>query len=388
MEYKALSGRQVAADMNKRFLDTRDSCGDQPAYYCNGILIRAANASPNYHAWDPSPGSVENGGISFSYLRADLNTTRMQGARKQGFTMKAGKDGASAELPLTLLCSFPYDGGTLRRADKGCGKSTSMAGSEQCERLNIDTIDKWLKHFTFYKVEENRYRHRCSFDVVKDKVALSLEARRISDPDEQLTAWSQNEVVVATWPAGKGEKLPLESFFYIPDTKMTERGNLYGLAGARAMQLDYYQQTGIVIPVIRMSFDKNPEEVFSWRQEDQAVTEIAKNYSIPASVLYLLTNTGNRIEKWVEAGKISASSGLPEGSVAIAVVKNKSTGEEVDKFTFINTSENLSADSWPHRLAEIINNKNSPYLLAGELQSNGEITIIENSCDRNKIWLS
>lgn len=265
-------GMQTAADMNRRFLDTSDRCGSNPSWYCNGIMIRAANATPSYHAWDPSPSSQRRGGISFSYFRSDLYATRLQGARTQGFTVKSGQAGALSAHPLTVLCSFPYDAGTGDRNDGGCGPNKYyLSESRACSALEITTARQWLTHFLDPQVTgEERYRHQCGFAADNEEsFAASLEARRISKPQEQLVGWSQNELAIATWESGIAEKLPIESFFYIP---VASAGNdLSGLAGAQFMQRDYYQQTGMIVPVIRMSLD-NQAEVFSWHAADQVIT--------------------------------------------------------------------------------------------------------------------
>ncbi|CAI2091734.1 Uncharacterised protein [Serratia ficaria] len=274
------AGMQTAADMNKRFLDTHDTCGANPAWFCNGIMIRAANATPSYHAWDPSPSSQRRGGISFSYFRADLYATRLQGARTQGFTIKSGQAGELSVNPLKVLCSFPYDAGTGDRSDNGCGGNRYYSSdSRACSAQGISTARQWLAHFSDSRLTgEEPYRHQCGFAAdAGESFAASLEARRISKPQEQLVNWSQNELSIATWASGIAEKLPLESFFYIPEpdtasSTVPAGADLNGLAGAQFMQRDYYQQTGVIIPVIRMSLSNQPQDVFSWRAEDQVIS--------------------------------------------------------------------------------------------------------------------
>ncbi|AGB84021.1 hypothetical protein D781_3827 [Serratia sp. FGI94] len=274
------AGMQTAADMNRRFLDTHDTCGANPAWFCNGIMIRAANATPSYHAWDPSPSSQRRGGVSFSYFRSDLYSTRLQGARTQGFTIKSGQAGELSVNPLKVLCSFPYDAGTGDRGDNGCGGNKYYSlESKACSALGITTAKQWLAHFSDSQLTgEEPYRHQCGFAAdAAESFATSLVARRISKPQEQLVGWSQNELSIATWKSGIAEQLPLESFFYIPQPKTVSSAapagtDLSGLAGAQFMQRDYYQQTGMIIPVIRMSLSNQPQDVFSWRAEDQAIS--------------------------------------------------------------------------------------------------------------------
>ncbi|WP_052130618.1 hypothetical protein [Erwinia typographi] len=260
--------------MNKRFFDIRDTCGDKPAFFCNGIIIRAANASPHYHAWDPSPASVTRGGVSFSYFRNDLSTTRLQQARAQGFTLKSGEAGASAAHPLTVLCSFPYDSGTEGRSDSGCGANNYYpADSGQCEKQGITTAQQWLDHFNKVPVFDfHRYHHQCGFNADTNGFATSLESRRRTDQGAELSSWKQNELSVAAWPAGIGEQLPLESFFYAVYPGQSGES---GLHNAQFMQRDFYNQTKKIIPVIRITLGDGtePRTVFSWHEGDQVVKE-------------------------------------------------------------------------------------------------------------------
>ncbi|OPJ99444.1 hypothetical protein B1R44_06980 [Serratia marcescens] len=170
-----------------------------------------------------------------------------------------------------MLCSFPYDAGTGDRNDGGCGANKYYSSeSRACSALQITTAKQWLTHFLDPQViGEARYRHQCGFAADnKESFAASLEARRISKPQDQLVSWSQNELAIATWESGIAEKLPIESFVYIPTA--SAGNDLSGLAGAQFMQRDYYQQTGMIIPVIRMTLD-NQAEVFSWHAADQVI---------------------------------------------------------------------------------------------------------------------
>ncbi|WP_157032669.1 hypothetical protein [Erwinia typographi] len=269
-ESAKLTGFNVADDMKKRFYDTSDTCGDDPAWFCNGILIRAANASPNYHAWEPSPSSAIRGGIPFSYFRNDLNTTRLQASRSQGFTLKSGRYGTSSPWPIKVLCSFPYDAGTNIRTHQGCGAASDYPEeSRECESQGITTAEQWLDHFNSVDpVSPKRYHHQCSFDASTDAFATSLKARRLTNVQDQMEAWSQNELSIATWPAGIGEQLPIESFFYIDGL---HNDGLTGLEAAKYMQSDYFKQTGIRIPVIKITLpEKESENVdFTFVESDQ-----------------------------------------------------------------------------------------------------------------------
>lgn len=260
--------------MKKRFYDTADTCGDDPAWFCNGIIIRAANASPRYYAWEASPSSISRGGVSFSYFRSDLNTTHLQSSRSQGFTLKSGRDSAAYAHPLEVLCSFPYDADTMTRTHQGCGAASDYAEeSRECASQGITTAEKWLEHFnSVAPASQKRYHHQCSFDASTHAFATSLEARRLTDMQDQLEAWSQNELSVAAWPAGIGEQLPIESFFYVQGLN---DGTMTGREGAKYMQSDYFQQTGIWVPVIKITLPGEESQDFNFEfiESDQSTIE-------------------------------------------------------------------------------------------------------------------
>ncbi|WP_273908536.1 zinc-dependent metalloprotease family protein [Enterobacter bugandensis] len=90
---------------------------------------------------------------------------------------------------------------------------------------------------------------------------------------------------------------------------------------------------------------------------------------------------------WMDVINISGGNGLPAHSTATAIVKDKLTGQIVEQFTFANEDVGLDHYGWPHKLAEVINNKNSSYLRAGEMKENGEIGIVNGSSYRNRLWL-
>ncbi|MEJ4044612.1 hypothetical protein [Erwinia sp. SLM-02] len=283
-------GYAVAAAMNRRYFDTQDTCGSQPAYYCNGVMIRAANGKSKYHAWDPSPSSVSRGGVAFSYFRTDLSAVRLQENRSQGFSIKNNNSRATTDYPLEVACSFPYDAGTESRIDRGCGMYLSDRASRACDQQGITTAQQWLTHFnSVANSGDLRYMHQCSFSGDTTPFATSLEARRISRPDTQNIRWSQNELALKTWPVGTSQTLPVESFFYAVGNNQAD-----GLSGAQYMQQDFYQQTGIVVPVVRLNLANNVKEVFSFRQEDQKVNvDNNQNNGISALKPTAVSATGN-----------------------------------------------------------------------------------------------
>ncbi|MHC8342861.1 hypothetical protein [Pseudomonas sp. RT6P73] len=247
-------GYQVAARLNARYADTSMGCrGDSAAYNCNGVLIRTTDASPDFHAWNPSNGSIERDGVSFSYLRADIHLPILAWAKNQGLIMK--ELAAPTPYPLTLRCSFPFDGATFYRSNS-CNEHSSQTGvSRPCDEQGIADIATWVKHM--YSLTSRYYG--CSLKGDQAQFAMSIEARsHLTEADQRV----HNEVIIAHWPQNIPTQLPLEAFFYVAAN---------GLPNAQFFQRDYFQQTGRYLPVVKVSLNASGDYVFTFIPEDQTV---------------------------------------------------------------------------------------------------------------------
>jgi hypothetical protein len=135
-------GQVVAEQLNARFSNVSNDCSGNAAYFCNGIMIRTTKATPKYHAWDPSSGSILRDGVSFSFLRKDVKMKNLYNSEKQGFIFKATNFAikSSAE-PITVRCAFPADGatGTYRKQSCGAHDNFPLEG-DSCEAMRILTL--------------------------------------------------------------------------------------------------------------------------------------------------------------------------------------------------------------------------------------------------------
>lgn len=254
----SVPGAQVVHGLNARYQNTGPCPGEEADYQCNGVFIRVVDYSPAFRAWNPSPGAQKLGGVSFSYIRRDLKTLKLQENRTHGLILTEGNRWVAPLLPLEVLCAYPYDGGTATRAGNGCGENKGYAGSGRCALRDITTVAQWRSRFTQYPPNEARYDHQCSFDADKAGFSLSLQARE--NPDQENVRWRQNEVVIGTW-AQNVHNLPVEAFFY------TSTG---GLEPARNIQRDFYKSTGRFVPVVRVAL--SAPDVFTYRASDQAIS--------------------------------------------------------------------------------------------------------------------
>jgi hypothetical protein len=259
-------GQVVAEQMNTRFNNVANDCSGNAAYFCNGIMIRTTKATTNYHAWDPSGRSIARDGVSFSYLRKDVKMKSLYISEKQGFTFKSLKFAIkSNSQPITVRCVFPVDGATGTYRKHSCGRHNYFPDEgDSCEDMEILTLAAWKSHYHSVSGTANRIYHQCSIGPGKDQFAIFLQGRNNFQNPVDLNY--TNEIVTAAWPVGIPEKLPLEAFIYV-----FSAASQAGLAGARFIQEDYYEQTLNYLPVIRVTFT-GEVATFSFHPEEQSVS--------------------------------------------------------------------------------------------------------------------
>ncbi|BBP69654.1 hypothetical protein PHLH6_16580 [Pseudomonas sp. Seg1] len=263
-------GEAVAERLNIKYSNVTKECNGWAAYYCSGVLLRVTGTKPAYHAWDPSDNSIKTGGVSFSYLRKDLGTEILVYNETQGFIFK---DFDTAErlgsYPTPLLCSYPSDANTYSRpTDGGCGPNTFYpVTSRTCLEVGVTTLDSWKVHYRSVGGSgyfSQRNRNQCSFTGDKDEFALSLEARNNFERPEEERPY-HNEVMLKTWPRGIPEQLPIAAFFYLHKQTLE-----VGIEGAKYAQKDYFNVTGNLLPVIRVTLVDGKSEAFSYHASEQS----------------------------------------------------------------------------------------------------------------------
>jgi len=190
-------GYQVAARLEARYLDTAATCRDHSAAYrCNGVLLRSAEATTSFHAWDPSPNSIRYNGVSFSYVRADVGTLNLVFNRPHGFLFR--ELAAPVAHPVELRCAYPFDAGTAAAPTDACTLH------QRCEDLQVDSVQAWSARYA------NNFHASCAFAPGAETFQLSIQVRE-AKPNNR-NEW--NEIMIATWPQGIPAQLPLEAFFF------------------------------------------------------------------------------------------------------------------------------------------------------------------------------
>lgn len=275
-------GEQVARGLNARYDDTRMSCAEgRAAYYCSGVLIRATDAVPNQaapdrHAWEFSPGSGTPEGLSFSYLRSDVDSRILYGpqARPHGLLVRQAEAivAAPGTEPVTVLCSFPYDAitgardttGDPAKGSNGCGASSAYVDeSKPCKAQGIETAEAWRKHFKEVTSFPGQFNHQCGFGNDQQQFALSIASRENSDA--MVDVMRHMELMLGNWRTTAPKDLPIEAIFYTAGPY-----EVAGLKGAQLIQRDYNLVTGNVVPIVRFATDPSVPP-FSYREADQAI---------------------------------------------------------------------------------------------------------------------
>ena len=288
---RELQGENTARNLTERYNNTVSNCdtSSAAAFRCSGILLRGTSGvSTEYHSWNPSPASIASGGISFSYLRADSKYEKLAYGYNNGFIFYPNDSIPEGKINVHVLCSFPIDAATSARPNKqGCDFHTSFpSNSQECQSQGITTSAQWMSHYT--SVPTNRRIHQCGFNV-RSGLASQADAFNASLQSMALNATesfsTQNELRLATWDQDIGNSLPMEAFFYVED----------GLADARFEQKDFYEVTGIIIPIIFITLPTSPnlDATFVYREADQI--EIPANKKIKPSVLETYNLEGNRL---------------------------------------------------------------------------------------------
>ncbi|WP_340617096.1 N-acyl homoserine lactonase [Xenorhabdus entomophaga] len=256
------SGYDTAEKLTRRYNDTSINCSDESysSFLCSGILLRGTHPSDKYHSWNPSPASQARGGVSFSYLRTDSKLFTLDANYTNGFIFYPYLTVYNYETP-EVLCYFPTDANSDQREAKGCGIFLIERLSAPCQQIGVTTAQQWIKNFhRNYDTQAGQ----CGFDVsIKpgknhaNAFMQGLQARW------QLELKKDNELILATWPQNIPDKLPIEAFFYLPG----------GLAGAQHDQRDFYQQTGKIVPIIKIVLptDYKGDATFNYNPEDQII---------------------------------------------------------------------------------------------------------------------
>ena len=277
----APSGAQVLADLQRLYSSAPANCGSDSlhGFLCSGIIMRDADFSTSFRAWDPSPKQVNKGGVSFFYIRKDSKFLMYSGFTK-GYIIYPELERPADKAQLMVECFFPVDGGTDVRKDSGCGPTPSYADSDRCHLLQpaVTTPDQWINHF--YKGDvANRNQHQCAFGISgrdNERAALTfnvaLGAMALLNQNYQNKSFNEwNEILLKVWGQGIGRSLPIKAFWY------RTNGSTNGSADAQRIQRDFLCNAsggGVLLPLIRVLPPRtiNEDFLFQYNPEDQSAS--------------------------------------------------------------------------------------------------------------------
>lgn len=287
----AASSVHTAQDMGNLYYDTGKDCGGDtvPAFLCSGVIIRETArpaAGQSYYFWQPSPTSLQEGAVSFSYIRHDARFDKFKSSGSHGYTLypllgKYRYGGADRKIKLDVLCAFPLDGWTDDRTDKGCGPDTVyLQDSRPCQGQGITTAQQW---FALYngkgEINPADGRYQCGFDVSEGSrygnTAQAFYATiQIRNLLKDIAFAEQDELRLTAWTADIDPSvMPIQSLFYLVANSDDNGGQ--GLIDAQLDQKDYYTVThGGFIPIIRITVPQSSSGDFDFHfvAGDQAVS--------------------------------------------------------------------------------------------------------------------
>lgn len=231
-------GFKLAAQLNHRYEQRPDQCpGATSPVHCSGVLMRAVDYVRGDAVWMPDEGDVALNGLSFSWVRRDMNTQSLHKEGELGFIFD--QLGTADRYPVELRCAYPFNGFTSSLPDR----CTATCASE-----GITTVQAWRDKY-------EGSLGSCSFLDNPAEIRLLLEIRKTSPVP------SINELVIAPWPSPMPAALPLEAFFF----------NIYRDGGEHAkwVQRDFLRQTGQFKPVIRLDLLTPGARRFAYNPDDQ-----------------------------------------------------------------------------------------------------------------------
>ncbi|WP_460090773.1 halovibrin HvnC [Pseudomonas sp. S2_E02] len=283
---QSIDGPAIAARLSTLYDRKYANCNNsnsQPAFLCSGVIIRVTVKDPDnkYKVWEPSPTSVKQGMVTFSYLRADSNIARFAYGYNNGYILFPIFEAPTDKLDQQILCSYPYDAWSHTRGYTPCAAHASYpAQSQLCQNAGVTTAEQW---YEVWKVPGGSPNQRqCGFDVRDERNALagpafyqSIRARGLPNPRNE----NHNEIQIKTWcdptsanPATSckqsfpANRFPIMAFFYLNGSA--------GLADAQYNQRDFYNSTNpkVIVPIIRLTLASSGT-IFTYIQADQVILQ-------------------------------------------------------------------------------------------------------------------
>lgn len=253
----------TADDLNANYSKIVNNCGSnkRPAFLCSGVMIRFTGYTTDHNAWDPSPGSIQRQGVSFTYIRKDIYARLGFEGKSSGIIYYPNMQAPAGKSRPEVTCAFPTDAWTDGRYDS-CGRPDS---NRRCQNVfvganPVTTAELWYQNYVSLAPEtegNRRQQYQCAFDMSVGSLDLYAQPANTADLfNENLRAIRMypnigsgyNEVIIK--PLTDAKSMPIQAFFFLS----TASGN--GANEAYKMQAAYYKATGIKIPLVAVAQNK------------------------------------------------------------------------------------------------------------------------------------
>lgn len=274
-------------DLNSRYLQVSDRCSDGlPGYACSGVFMRAVGEKDK--PWDVGSGEAERQAVSFSYIRRDIKISPRALYGEYGLVFKSihAMDPASA---YKVLCIFPYNAISDSRTQYGCGEFKPRSTIEDvstCKSAGVFDAIAW------FALPDNK---KCSFgandktefeqSIAAQNLIFNFYSTVIPSYNENIVIWGiWNEYILPIWNVDDRPPLPLEAFFYSAGKANSSYSDDFNstqakehLRVAQQLQQSYLQETGLYVPIVRITSDRTAP--FKYLESDQtsAVLEPTEN---------------------------------------------------------------------------------------------------------------
>lgn len=263
-------GASVARYLQSRYDSSLELCPGTPArpsFACSGLLIRSTWYSDLYYSWRPNPATAD-WGVSFSWLRKNSNFADSY-PTGNGFVVYPQDDASRHGLTVfNIRCAFPRDSWSAS-PDRCTWHQNGSAPRVQTPLCHLHepailTAEEWRA--AGYKDDEKQ----CAFSTdaaYSGRAEAWHQMLRVRSLDQ--ARW-RNELIVDAWLGLDDSRMPIEAFFYRPESRSDKPDPL---DGARQDQRDFFKLTGIWKPVIRWDpTDKfQGGATFSYRDADQLI---------------------------------------------------------------------------------------------------------------------
>lgn len=270
------ASHHTGRDMWELYADTVQDCGGsgRPAFLCSGIMIRVATPGSTWNVWDLSPDDRRSNGVSFSYIRRDSKFSDLGESGYTVFPLFGQYASPTKKHTMQVLCAFPRDAWSNWRGLSGCGASQRFPNeSGMCQEQGIHTAQQWIAHYR--NAPSQPWFYQCAFDErmhSNEQTAYSFQqalyAQQLMGTDF-FNERNELRISIDNWPANPAD-LPIQSFFY----RIDSRNPGLGLMNSQTSQRNYYQQTGLFVPIIRITVPTDPTQDFEFNfiATDQVVT--------------------------------------------------------------------------------------------------------------------